>query len=251
MDDTEHNLVGGNISDSVVRIGATVRKSVTPATPSIELLLIHLHSVGFDGAPQSLGRDHEGRHVLEYIPGAPCSMASRMTLSELERVGGLIRKMHEALAGFEPSPPATWNILMPCDGYELICHNDLAPWNLIRNGDRWAFIDWDGAAPGTRLWDLSYAALTFAPIEPQGDLEEAGIRVRAILDGYMLNRAYRRELLQNSVRRARAMYDLIAAGHRSGRQPWARLYAEGHAEYWGPVADYIQLHLADLAGLAS
>ena len=251
MDDIEHSLRGGNVAGSVIRIGASVRKPATSATANIELLLKHLHSVGFDGAPQSFGRDHDGRHVLEYIPGEPCGIGGSMPLSELEQVGRLIQEMHEALASFKPSPLATWNILMPCDEYELICHNDLAPWNLIRNRRRWAFIDWDGAAPGTRLWDLSYAAITFVPIEPGCSLGEAGTRMKAILDGYMLDAACRRALLQNSVRRARAMYDLLSAGHRSGEQPWARLYAEGHAEYWGPVAEHIQTHLADLAELLS
>ncbi len=36
------------------------------------------------------------------------------------------------------------------------------------------------------------------------------------------------------------MYDLLRDGHRTGTQPWARLWAEGHGDHWGPAADYIQ-----------
>jgi hypothetical protein len=39
------------------------------------------------------------------------------------------------------------------------------------------------------------------------------------------------------------MYDLLSASSRTGEQPWARLYAEGHGEHWGPAADYIREHL--------
>ena len=31
-------------------------------------------------------------------------------------------------------------------------------WNLVRDRDRWVFIDWDGARPGSRLWDLACSA---------------------------------------------------------------------------------------------
>jgi hypothetical protein len=40
-------------------------------------------------------------------------------------------------------------------------------------------------------------------------------------------------------RRARAMHDLLPAGHATGTQPWARLWAEGHGQVWRQDADYI------------
>lgn len=62
-------LSGGNVSAVVVRVGQTVRKPWTPATPSVDHLLAYLAESGFDGSPEPLGRDAQGRHVLEYIPG--------------------------------------------------------------------------------------------------------------------------------------------------------------------------------------
>jgi hypothetical protein len=36
------------------------------------------------------------------------------------------------------------------------------------------------------------------------------------------------------------MFDLLRCGSLTGEQPWARLYAEGHGDYWGTAADYIE-----------
>jgi thiamine kinase-like enzyme len=59
----------------------------------------------------------------------------------------LVRAVHDASAAYEPDSDSTWITPIPAPGAELICHNDLAPWNLLI-GDRWVFIDWDAAA----LW---------------------------------------------------------------------------------------------------
>ena len=50
------------------------------------------------------------------------------------------------------------------EGSGIIAHHDLAPWNLVIGPARWAFIDWDTAAPGSRLWDLAYALHGFVPL---------------------------------------------------------------------------------------
>lgn len=246
MDGADEILTGGNVAESVVRVGGTVRKPATPATPSIESLLVHLHSMGFSNAPHSLGRDDEGRHVLGYIPGVPANAGPTMLVEELRRVGQIIRRFHDASSSFRPASGATWNVATSPDGEDLICHNDLAPWNLIRNGETWVFIDWDGAGPGTRHWDLSYAMLTFPPIEADCDLIETSTRIAAILLGYGLDSSNHRSLIGLMIRRARAMYDLLVAGGRTGQQPWARLYADGHAVYWGSVADFIESQSSSL-----
>jgi Ser/Thr protein kinase RdoA (MazF antagonist) len=240
---SEQKLSGGNVSDSVVRVGNTVRKPAGPWTPAVESLLEHLEAAGVACAPRTLGRDEHGRHMLEYVPGQLAMHMPPLGLDDLHRVGRLIRELHDASESFEPPPEARWSVVIPPDRQELICHHDLAPWNLIISAERWAFIDWDGAGPGSRLWDLAYAVTGFVPMEPGGDAAADGVRLRALADGYRLSAAQRAELPPLIAAHTRGMFDLLRRSAVTGEQPWARLHAEGHAEYWGPAADYISRHL--------
>ncbi len=241
MAEVEVALSGGNVAVGVVRIGGTVRKPVTPATPAVEAVLRHLEVVGFTGAPRSLGRDERGRQVLEYVDG-PIAKGQPMTATDLGRVGRLVRDLHEALASFHPPAEARWDVAIPPDRTELVCHHDLAPWNLVLGADRWVFIDWDGAGPGSRLWDLAYAAQSFVPLSPGGDPTTDAPRLRALVEAYGADAGERKELPALIAAHTRGMFDLLVDGARTGHQPWARLHAEGHADYWGPAADYVADH---------
>jgi Ser/Thr protein kinase RdoA (MazF antagonist) len=241
----EQVLPGGNVSEGVVRIGRTVRKPAVQATPAVEALLAHLNERGFPGAPRTLGRDERGRHVLEYVPGSMADALSPMTMDELRRLGRLIRELHDNLESFEPPPDARWSVVLPPDRAEQVCHHDLAPWNLVRDGDRWVFIDWDGAGPGTRMWDLAYAAHGFVPFRSGGDPTVDGPRLRALADGYGLDVTQRRELPPLIGAHTRAMFELLRTSSLSGQEPWARLFAEGHGDHWGPAADYVEGHTAE------
>ncbi|WP_350279673.1 hypothetical protein [Kribbella sp. HUAS MG21] len=61
-------------------------------------------------------------------------------------------------------------------------------------------------------------------------------------DGYGLDREQRRVFPAQVAARTRGSYELLLRGHQTGEQPWARLYAEGHADFWGPAADYVAAH---------
>ncbi|MFZ3215342.1 MAG: phosphotransferase [Candidatus Acidiferrales bacterium] len=243
MSDREHLLSGGNVAGRVVRIGMTVRKPATSATSSIEAFLEHLHKVGFTGAPRTFGRDELGRHILEYIPGSTVDASQLLSECELVRVSCLIREFHTAAESFVAPARAKWNVVIKPNSESLICHHDLAPWNLVRDGNRWVFIDWDGTGPGSPLWDLAYAAQSFIPLVPGGKPELDAARLRSFVDGYGLDRSQREELPQLIADHTRAMHRLLVDGALTGRQPWARLHAEGHADHWGQSADYIQRHL--------
>src|ERR1700733_3345818 len=205
MSDLEERLFGGNVADAVVRVGATFPKPATEATSSVEALLEHLFAVGFSGAPRTLGRDEKGRHVLEYVPGATQEPFS-YTSEELGRVGRLIREFHAASKSFVPPEGAQWKVVIRPDSEELICHHDLAPWNLVRGGKRWVFIDWDGSGPGSVLGDGAYAAQSFVPLIHGGEPGVDALRLRCFVDGFGLDRSQRGRLPELMVARTRAMF---------------------------------------------
>ncbi len=169
---TEQPLAGGNVTPGVVRIGDTVRRPTGPHTPAVHALLRHLEDDGFDGAPRVLGIDEQGREIHTYVEGAVAwpwhALGPVRTDDGLRKVARTVRDYHEAVASFVPPPDAQWNDIVTDDGDELICHNDLAYWNLILEpSGRWVFIDWDMAAPGTRLHDLAKAARNLVPLFPE------------------------------------------------------------------------------------
>ncbi len=174
VSELEIELRGGT-HGPVVRVGDTVRRVPSPASEAIHALLRHLESVGFTGAPRSLGSDDQGREILTFIRGDVAVRLDGQPLpdyvrsdSALTQLGRLTREFHDATVGFEAPPGTEWSYLegAPRDG-EVICHNDLGPWNTVfRSGAPVAFIDWDGAAPAPRMWDVAYAVYRFVPFVP-------------------------------------------------------------------------------------
>jgi Ser/Thr protein kinase RdoA (MazF antagonist) len=240
----EQPLTGGNVGAGVVRVGDTVRRPAGFWSSSVDALLRHLESVGYAGAPRSLGFDELGRHVVEYVEGEVL-MPFRPDdpVAAARRVGALVRDFHDASAEFTPPAGARWNVVIPPDAEELVVHHDLAPWNLVCGDGRWVFVDWDNTGPGSRLWDLAYAAHGFVPLAPGTPPTEAGRRLSALADGYRLDERGRAGLLNLLVPRIMSMHDLLREGHRSGAQPWSRLWSEGHGDTWLANAEYTRRHL--------
>jgi aminoglycoside phosphotransferase (APT) family kinase protein len=113
-------------------------------------LLGHLDAVGFDAAPRFLGIDDRGRETLSFLAGEVPSDCRRLVWSDeqLHASARLLRRFHDATAGSVLAADA-----------EVVCHHDFGPWNLVWvSGRQVGIIDFDNAAPGSRLEDLGYAA---------------------------------------------------------------------------------------------
>lgn len=243
----EQPLEGGNATEGVVRVGDTVRKPWTSTTSAVHELIRRVAAAGID-VPAVHGRDEQGRQILEFVPGTPALDVPPLTLDELARVGRAIRSIHDASEGFAPSAPAPWEPLLPVPegSPDLICHGDLTPWNLIL-GERWVFIDWDGAAPSTRLWDLAYSAQAFTVNDVTEDPSAAARRLAAFIDGYGADADLRARLPGTMADRAEAMWTMLRDADREGREPWGAMFVSGHGDHWRAVADHVRRHEATWA----
>ncbi|MFD6093530.1 phosphotransferase enzyme family protein [Oerskovia sp. NPDC060338] len=248
----EEILTGGN-STTVVRSGDTVRRSAGSWTPTVQALLAHLRASGVVEVPEPLGVDDQGREVLSYLPGDVANYPLPDWLwgeSVLRDAGALLRRVHDASIGFlaaaatatamvtaggavsdgtasggtvvggaaavpVPAAAPTWQ-LPQREPVEVVCHNDVAPYNLVfRDGTLVGLIDFDTASPGPRIRDLAYLGYRLAPFVADAVGEDGGdvvgrldplVRLDALVAAYGLPFS-RREVLSVMVERLEEIAD--------------------------------------------
>jgi aminoglycoside phosphotransferase (APT) family kinase protein len=227
-------------------VGDTVRRPAGPWTPAVHALLDHLEAADFDAAPRALGSDAEGREVVSYAAGDvvwPDHFELLESDGALAEIAQLIRRYHDVVETFTPSADAQWWDLAadPSGVHEVVCHNDLAPWNLVHGGDgRWSFIDWDLAAPGRRSWDLGWALLSFIPLTPDRPLEDDTIvrRLSVFMNAYGAPDELE-AALGGAVERGEHEAARIRGQTADGEQPFVKLREEGHARIWAGAAERV------------
>lgn len=202
---TEEPLLGGDVN-VVVRVGDTVRRPPEPT--GVHALLEWYERVRFDGAPRFLGFDEQGREVLSYVEGEPAFAPVPSGDEVVAGIGRLLRRAHDAQDGFEPLPDAAWDThVAGTETGEVIGHLDLFWTNVIfRDRVPCALIDWELAAPTTRVLDVALAATYWAGIRADSQLagwgvplERRGERLRLLCDAYGLTAEQRSTLLDELV----------------------------------------------------
>lgn len=229
MGEVEVSLSGGNMN-VVVRVGDTVRRPAGPWTAAVHDLLRHVRAAGYRGAPEPLGVDDEGREVLRYVEGRTAwPPPDGWSLVESERsirqVAKQVANYHAAVASF-PFADRVWNNVVDLAPKEIVCHHDLAPWNLVV-GDEFVFIDWDLAAPGPLLSDLGYAARAFAPMFPGYERTAVLGRLAVMCEVWEASPSALIGAALDRTRRGQADFERRVERRE---QPWLRMWNEGHGE---------------------
>jgi len=150
-------------------VDGVVERPATAGTETAHSFLRHLRDQGVDCAPEPVGVV-DGVESLRLIEGADGGEGwyHQHTDRGLASAARLLRRIHDASAGWVPPEGAVWGapVVPAADGEDLVlCHGDPGPWNFVwRDQEAVALIDWDYLHPGPRLHDVSYALRWFAPL---------------------------------------------------------------------------------------
>lgn len=212
-------LTGGRLTQGVVRIGDTVRRKASASSAVTATLLQLLERHGYAGAPRYLGQDEEGRDILTFVEGWVPARFQRWSNNQVAAVGALLRVLHDITHG---------STLAAHD--DVVCHHDPGPNNFVfRDGVPAVLIDFDTAAPGSRLEDIGYAAWTWCIASKYDDARRQAEQVRVLVDAYGLSAPQRHAVvdatLEQQTRNVRFWAEASVAvtnQQRAERITWSR-----------------------------
>jgi len=170
-------LLGGQLTPGIVRVGNTVRRPPKGNAAFVHDLLLFLEDQDFPFAPRFFGRDEQGRDILSYLEGQTWpNSGSELSDDLLMQAARAIRGYHDATAGSRLA-----------QGHQIVAHHELGPHNTIFQENRLiGFIDWDDAAPGTRLRDLANAIYNYVDVGHWANQtsDEQARRILLMCDAY-------------------------------------------------------------------
>jgi hypothetical protein len=235
-------LPGGDVTEGLVRIGATVRRPPGERSGMVRALLKHLESVGFGGAPRFLGVDPAGREVLTYVDGEVAGRPHPPWVADEDRmlsVARLVRAYDDAVESFGIPPDLPPPFEPPglpdlADPVELVGHQDITPENVVfRDGRAFALIDFDLARPVSRAREVVNLLLWWAPLGPDADLDPAyrGLdrphRCRLIVDAYGLSRPDRIRVMELAIALNERAWHLMKYRAETLGGGWQRMWSDG------------------------
>ena len=238
-------LLGGDVTEGLVRIGDTVRRPRLPESDLVEAVLTFLEDTEFDGAPRFLGIDNQGRQALSFVHGQVAGRPWPDWVADDDRaasVARLVRRFDDAMQPFgipQDLVIDSWPDLpgMPASiagPPSFVGHMDVTPENVVFvDGQARALIDFDLARPTDRVGEVCNVLLWWAPLMPTGDREPAVravdpiARAALIVDAYGLEPADRERVVPLARNSAdRAWFSMRDRAERFGGG-WRRMWDEG------------------------
>ena len=230
-------LPAGDVTEGVVRVNDTVRRPHQPQSFAVAAYLDYLERVGFDASPRYLGRDAVGRDVLTFVPGDVASDPPEswaLTDALLASVARLVKRLHEASAGYDPADEPFPARPGTPDDAELVTHLDVTPQNVVvRDGEAVGLIDFDLAGMSTRLLDSLNTAMHWVPLRDPVDLRPGSenldqfARLRIFADAYGWTAEQRRRLPSVAAERAEISRLRMKERAETLGGGWARMWDEG------------------------
>jgi ribosomal protein S18 acetylase RimI-like enzyme len=244
-DEDEIPLLGGDVTEGLVRVGNTVRRPPGSHSAAVAAYLRHLEAAGFAESPRHLGVDERGRDILTFVEGETAGRPMHRWAAQtsvLVAVAALQRRLHDlSPLGLElpegaafAEPAHLEGVPDAFDQADVIGHNDLTPDNLIfRDGNLVGVIDFDLAGPTTRLLDIVTTLLYWAPLRDPVDREpvladaDAGARMKVFCAAYGLTPHQREQLYDLAVRRQNRSWHVMKHAAETRGGGWARMWDEG------------------------
>ena len=263
-EEPEIPLLGGDVTEGLVRVADTVRRPGAPASPAIAAYLHHLEQAGIPESPRHLGVDAKGRDILTFVEGETAGRPMHAWAAEpevLTAIASLQRRMHDA-SPLDLMLPADAAFSLPThldgvpdawDVADVIGHNDLTPDNLIfRDRQLVGVIDFDMAGPTTRLVDIVTTLLFWAPLRDPVDRDpvladaDAADRMRRYADAYGLDSEQRQQLYDVAVRRQQRSWHVMKHAAETRGGGWQRMWDEGVGDVILRSQRWLAAHEADL-----
>ena len=244
-DATAHALRPIDIRDGVVT------RPAGPWTPTVHAFLRHLRAQGLESVPEPLGTA-AGTETLGYLAGASGGDGwfHQHTEVGLRSAAALLRRLHDASAGWRPPAEAVWGAPTVPGPDQVFCHGDPGPWNFVWDGDEAVgLLDWDFLHPAPRVGRRGVRAALVraaasgcggARLAPLPGVPDRRSRVAAFLDAYGPLPAF--DVTEAVASRAEATIVLEQALAEAGVEPQRTWVAEGSLDRQRTEVRWIREH---------
>lgn len=238
-------LLGGDVTEGLVRVGDTVRRPVSDVSQRVRRLLDFLHSAGFEGAPRFLGIDDGGRDTLSFVPGDTAGRPWPSWVAEESSAASVARLVRAYDDAVQPLGVPDWAAVVDAADppgcppsiagpATFLAHMDITPENVVfRDGAAVALIDFDLMRPATRAEEVANLLLWWGAWMPEADREpvmrevDSASRAAVLVDAYGLGPADRTELVRVARNAADRSWHLMRHRALTKGGGWKRMWDAG------------------------